>query len=274
MTLESWLERATRTLAPASTEKVRTEIRDHYESAFEAELARGASRENAERVAVESLGSAAAANREYRKVLLTAPEAKMLEFWKTPDPRIGRTYALLASAFLVGSLATVFIIAGIGIAQPESLAALPSPEKLSFLALLLSALCVGVSLFALQGWRRSNPGSKRSVIVFVLHVVPLIEITVAVVTYVYFGFNFVTRFWFGSALVTLMSLTASTWPINTPGRSRSFRLIKWAILFTGLLIFFWPWHWGILIVYIYGEWRRNLLRRKLPTQEWPPELFR
>ena len=170
MTLESWLERATFWLAPASAEKVREEIREHYESAFEAERERGVSRYNAERAAVKTLGSPAVANRQYRKVLLTANEAKMLELWKTTDPRLGRIYALLASAFLVGALGTVLVLAAIA---RESFGALPAPEKLSFLASLLSALCVGTSLFAFHGWRRSNPGSKGTLVVCVLHALPL-----------------------------------------------------------------------------------------------------
>jgi len=271
MTLESWLERATFWLAPASAEKVREEIREHFESAFEAERERGVSRYSAEQTAVKSLGSPAAANRQYRKVLLTVSEAKMLEFWRTPDPRIGRTYALLASAFLVGALGTVLVLAAMA---KESFAALPAPEKLSFLVLLLSALCVGVSLFALHGWRRSNPGSRGRLMVYVLHALPLVGLAVAAIAYVYFGFNFVTRFWFGAALVCLLGLTASTWPINTAARSRSFRVVKWTALSAGLLIFFYPWHWGILGFYISSEWRRHALRRKLPIDQWPPELFR
>jgi len=83
--LDVWLEQATRRLAANSAAQVRTEIREHYESARDAAIATGASAEEADRVAVNALGQAAAANCEYRKVLLTSAEARMLREgnWET-----------------------------------------------------------------------------------------------------------------------------------------------------------------------------------------------
>ncbi len=78
MSLEAWLRRATCHLSAASCTQVRTEIQEHYESAREAAMSGGATAEQADRVAVASLGEAKAANRQYRKVLLTASEARLL----------------------------------------------------------------------------------------------------------------------------------------------------------------------------------------------------
>jgi hypothetical protein len=59
-------------------DRVRSEIREHYEAAREAALGDGASEEEADRRAVNALGNATTANRQYRKVLLTSAEARML----------------------------------------------------------------------------------------------------------------------------------------------------------------------------------------------------
>lgn len=84
--LEHWLERATKGLSSDSGRQVWTEIRAHYESACQEALAAGASEEESDRAAVVSLGDPAAANRGYRKVLLTSAEARLLRetscaFW-------------------------------------------------------------------------------------------------------------------------------------------------------------------------------------------------
>ena len=76
--LESWLEQATRCLSKDSATQVQVEIREHYDSAREAAIRDGATTDEASRLAVRGLGDANAANRQYRKVLLTSAEAKML----------------------------------------------------------------------------------------------------------------------------------------------------------------------------------------------------
>jgi hypothetical protein len=76
--LDSWLNRATRHLSKDSAAQVRTEIREHYESAREAAVGGGATEDEADRSALAALGDAKAANRQYRKVLLTSYEARML----------------------------------------------------------------------------------------------------------------------------------------------------------------------------------------------------
>ncbi|HEY1658033.1 MAG TPA: hypothetical protein VGG14_06785 [Candidatus Sulfotelmatobacter sp.] len=76
--LESWLTQATRHLARDSAAQVRAEIQEHYESAREAAMATGATPDEADRQAVAALGDARAANCQYRKVLLTSAEARIL----------------------------------------------------------------------------------------------------------------------------------------------------------------------------------------------------
>ena len=76
--LDTWLQKATKCLSGDSTAKVRREIQEHYESARETAIDSGASVEVADRTALSSLGDARTANRQYRRVLLTAQEAKML----------------------------------------------------------------------------------------------------------------------------------------------------------------------------------------------------
>ena len=76
--LENWLSRATRHLSSGSAAQVRSEIREHYESAREEALGSGAVPDEAARTALASLGDARAAGRQYRKVLLTKAEDRLL----------------------------------------------------------------------------------------------------------------------------------------------------------------------------------------------------
>jgi hypothetical protein len=76
--LDSWLKEATRRLANDSAVQVRTEIQEHYESARDAAMADGASADEADRLAVTALGDAKIANYQYRHVLLTSAEARIL----------------------------------------------------------------------------------------------------------------------------------------------------------------------------------------------------
>jgi hypothetical protein len=83
--LEAWLRRATCGLSIGSSAQVRSEIEDHYEAAREEALGHGATPEEADHIAVASLGDARVAGRQYRQVLLTSSEAGMLSEarWET-----------------------------------------------------------------------------------------------------------------------------------------------------------------------------------------------
>jgi len=76
--LEMWLKRATRWLSTDSAAQVCAEIQEHFAASREAAMSAGASEEEAERSALAALGDAGAANRQYRRVLLTAREARFL----------------------------------------------------------------------------------------------------------------------------------------------------------------------------------------------------
>jgi hypothetical protein len=76
--LDRWLKLATRRLAKSSAAQVRTEIQDHYDLAREAANAGGATDDEADKLALNALGDAQTANCQYRNVLLTSAEAKML----------------------------------------------------------------------------------------------------------------------------------------------------------------------------------------------------
>lgn len=73
-----WLHEATRHLSKDSAAQVKTEIQEHYESAREAAENSGATADAADRMALNALGDPARANRQYRKVLLTSAEARLL----------------------------------------------------------------------------------------------------------------------------------------------------------------------------------------------------
>ncbi len=88
--LELWLKEATRCLSKDSAAQVRTEIGEHFESARDAAAAAGARPEEADRAALSALGSATAANRQYRKILLTAAEAKVVRQGACEANLVGR----------------------------------------------------------------------------------------------------------------------------------------------------------------------------------------
>jgi hypothetical protein len=76
--LETWLGLATCHLSATSAAQVRSEIQEHYESARDEALGGGATPEEADHMALASLGDARTAGRQYRKVLLTAAEDRLL----------------------------------------------------------------------------------------------------------------------------------------------------------------------------------------------------
>lgn len=76
--LEQWLSVATRGLCESAAERVRAEIGEHYLSAIESAGEGDSDSTDVERRAVAALGDAKAANRQYRRVLLTEREATLL----------------------------------------------------------------------------------------------------------------------------------------------------------------------------------------------------
>jgi hypothetical protein len=98
--LESWLTDATRGLSKDSTAQVRTEIGEHYEASLRSDV----TPDEADRIAVAALGDAKIANRQYRKVLLTSTEARMLR-------QASYSEALMKWVLLVMSIAMLFLVA-------------------------------------------------------------------------------------------------------------------------------------------------------------------
>jgi len=78
MTLENWLTLATRRLSTSAAAQVRTEIREHYDTALAVALAGGATHAEARRLVLNNLGDPRIANCDYRRVLLTSQEARVL----------------------------------------------------------------------------------------------------------------------------------------------------------------------------------------------------
>ena len=76
--LDLWLKNATRHLSKDSGAQVRREILEHYESARESAIHDGVPEEMADQLALGALGDPRQANRQYRKVLLTSAEARLL----------------------------------------------------------------------------------------------------------------------------------------------------------------------------------------------------
>jgi hypothetical protein len=114
--LDAWLQQATRRLAKESAAQVYTEIHEHYESAREAAMSAGASADEADQQAIAALGDARTANCEYRKVLLTSAEAKILRQgnWEAraicSRVWLKQTLVALSFAMLIG--AELFFVRG------------------------------------------------------------------------------------------------------------------------------------------------------------------
>jgi hypothetical protein len=128
--LEIWLKQATRQLSSESGAQVRSEIQEHFESARESAMSQGSTMEEAERLAMAALGNAKAANCQYRKVLLTSSEARMLRNAKWEARAVcarpwlkGLLFAMPVTAVFAAAiiyfagavaLARVLLIGGIG----------------------------------------------------------------------------------------------------------------------------------------------------------------
>jgi hypothetical protein len=114
--LDSWLNQATRRLSRDSAAQVRAEIQAHYESAREAAMSRGATADDADQQAIAALGDARTANCQYRKVLLTASEARILRQgnWEARAicSRVWLKWTLVALPLAALIAATVFSLMG------------------------------------------------------------------------------------------------------------------------------------------------------------------
>jgi hypothetical protein len=114
--LDAWLKQAIRHLSHDSAAQVRTEIHEHYESAREAAMRAGATSDEADQQAIAALGSARTANCKYRKVLLTAAEARLLRQgnWEARAvcSRAWLKQTLVALSFAALIAAEIFFVRG------------------------------------------------------------------------------------------------------------------------------------------------------------------
>jgi hypothetical protein len=105
--LERWMREASRGLSRESAGRVRVEIQEHYDAALESATDGGAATHEAERLAMTTLGDAAKVNCQYRKVMLTRSEARMMReaAWETRAmcSRAWMKWVLLAAT--IGALA-------------------------------------------------------------------------------------------------------------------------------------------------------------------------
>lgn len=97
--LEIWLVGATYGLSAESAARVRAEIEEHYESA----VSSGAT----EREALVALGDAKAANRQYKKVLLTKSDVKWLDVCKRR--KVSECAVLTCACMTVGAVFKSFV---------------------------------------------------------------------------------------------------------------------------------------------------------------------
>ena len=68
--------------------------------------------------------------------------------------------------------------------------------------------------------------------------------------------------------------------IYTITRGRIYRAVKWVLLLAAVFLYFgkdgWNWAWlnsCCLYPVLYMEWKRIMIRRKLPIGRWPRQLY-
>lgn len=209
MTLDNWLNQAVRRLSWDSADTVRREIQEHFEAARDAAINSGVDPGRADHMAVEALGDPCVANRQYRKVLLTSSEARVLRQSNAESRMICSNK--WAKWMLLSAPGTLLLLSAI------------------FLAMHQVNLARGVLVLG--------------------------------------------------ALMAI-SFMAPFLPIYTISRGRIYRAVKWVVLLGGMFVLFgkdgWSWAWlnsCCLYPVLYTEWKRMMIRRKLPIGQWPRQLY-
>ena len=108
--LDAWMIAATKGLADESYERVREEIVDHFHEALDAGVASGLPPEAAARQAIDALGSARRARRQFRRTYLTTSQAKTVGSFSgvARSPREGSHRARLWLALLLIATTAAF----------------------------------------------------------------------------------------------------------------------------------------------------------------------
>jgi hypothetical protein len=207
--LDGWLEQATRRLAKSSAAQVRSEIREHYEAAREAAMNGGATAEESDRLAIAALGDPRTANCQYRKVLLTATEARLLD----------------------------------------------------------------------QGNAEARLVCGRPSVRWLMRAIPVAALTASWALYLG-GSIELARVLLAAGLGMGLIFLAPFFPIYTPARGRVFRVIKWVGVAGMLVLAFgsdalqWSWLLASCLAPMAGiEITRASIRRKLPVERWPRQLY-
>ena len=317
MTLEQWLTIATRNLAQSSVERVRSEIQQHVEEA----QANGDD-------PIRALGDPRAANREYRKVLLTTTEAAIA-------PNLTRRQSpaqILGQVALMGLLA--WLIAGKRGGSWPVLAAIWSTAPLIWIlppttrernrihvyahiardilaagvswwlrdwgaAATLAVMLAGADFFILRGrtnlFRKLDAG--QAVLPFpgepeLTHTEAVLLNTFrngepyrAISIPILFVMLAAMAWWlpltFAPLRVTMVIIFAARWlPITTPVRAQVYRIAKWSLEIAASLLPVYlgapaPWTGAAFYAFIFlmFDYKRIMLRRKLPVEEWPRDLY-
>ncbi|HWA93607.1 MAG TPA: hypothetical protein VG844_03330 [Terracidiphilus sp.] len=171
--LEMWLKRATRWLSADSRAQVRREIEEHFHAAREAAMGEGASEADAERAALAALGDARAANRQYRRVLLTKSEARMMRT-SARDVRVAcknswLKWLLLAGAVILlaagtrfwitgdaqSTLLVLYALSGLVLCAVPMFFAILTPERSRIYRGVKLALLLGITAYAFVDLRMS-----------------------------------------------------------------------------------------------------------------------
>jgi hypothetical protein len=156
--LDTWLARATRQLSADSAAQVGAEIAQHFESSREDALASGAASDEADRAAVAALGDPKSANSQYREVLLTRSEARLLRSsaceakFFTGSPLRKRLLILVpgvaaacaAAAYAVVTITAPFVIPFTASATANTIATLTA--QIAIGAAILTAIVLAVPL--------------------------------------------------------------------------------------------------------------------------------
>jgi len=105
--INEWISAATRGLCAEAREQITREILDHYHDCVAEEMKNGRSVDHACLTAIDGLGSAEAARRDYRRAHLTEKEAALLQYQLVrPGADPSKVRALLRWAALMGVLAS------------------------------------------------------------------------------------------------------------------------------------------------------------------------
>jgi hypothetical protein len=131
--------------------------------------------------------------------------------------------------------------------------------------------------------RRGNAEARfvcsRPAVRWLMRAIPVSALTASWALYLY-GSTELARVLLAAGLSMALLFLAPFLPIYTPARGRVFRVIKWAAVVGMLLVAFgsdalqWSWLLASSLAPLTGiEIARAAIRRKLPVEQWPRQLY-